>query len=110
MESGSGTVALEHVGSGERKGIGDFAVVVSGDLGNGSAEAEEASVDGTKGFLNSGIIQKILMDVSAELGAGVHQRAAGDGTDLVNDGSAEAGVEDGVADGTGATEEEEFHG
>jgi hypothetical protein len=78
-------------------------------LRDGSAETEKASIDGTESFLNGRVIQKILVNEGTELGAGVHQRAAGDGADFVNDGGGEAGVEDGVADGTGSAEEEKFH-
>ena len=110
MEGRVGTVALEHIGSGEGIGVGDGAVVVFGNLRGGNAEAEEAGVDGAEGFLDGGVIQEILVDEGAELGIGVHERAAGDGADFVDDGGGEAGFEDGVADGTSGAEEEEFHG
>lgn len=76
----------------------------------GDAEAEEASVYGAEGFLRGGIIEKILVDVGAQLGAGVHERAAGDGADLVDDRGGQAGVEDGVADGASGAEKQDFHG
>jgi hypothetical protein len=109
MEVGVGTVALEHVGGGERVGIADGAVVFFRDLRGGDTKAEKAGIDAAEGFFDGGVIQKILVDVSAELGAGVHQRPARDGADFVNDGGGEAGLEGGVADGTGGAEEEDFH-
>ena len=110
MEGGGGTLALEHLGSGEGVGVGDGAVVLFGDLRGGDAEAEEAGVDEAKGFLHGGVIEKILVDERAEFGTGVHEGAAGDGADFVDDGGGEAGVEDSCAGGTCGAEEEDFHG
>jgi len=78
-------------------------------LRDGSPETEEAGVNGLKSFLGSGVIEKIFVDVSAELGIGVHQRATGDDADFVNDGGSEAGFEDGVADRAGCAKEENLH-
>ena len=109
MEGGAGTEEFACYGGGERVRVGDFAVFVFGDLRGGDAETEEAGVDGAEGFLNGGIIQKILVDVGAEFGICLHERAAGDGADFVDDGRGKAGVKDGCAGGTCCTEKENFH-
>ena len=109
MEGRAGTEEFEHFGGGEGVRVGDFAVVLLGNLRGGDAEAEEAGIDGAEGFLYGGIIEKILVNVGAEFGMGVHERAASDGADFVDDGGGEAGVKDGCADGAGCAEEEDFH-
>jgi hypothetical protein len=109
VEGRARTERLEHLGGGEGVGVGDFAVVLLGNLRGGDAKTEEASVDGVEGFLDGGVIQEIFVDVGTQLGIGVHERAAGDGADFVDDGGGEAGFKDGVACGTGGTEEEDFH-
>ena len=109
VEGRSGTLGFEHVGSGERIGVRDLAVVLFGDLSGGDADAEEAGIDGAEGFLDCAVIQKILVNEGAELGSRVHEGTAGDGTNFVNDGSGAAGFEDGVTDGAGGAKEENFH-
>jgi len=94
MEGRAGTESFEHLGGGESVGVGDFAVVLFGDLRGRDAEAEEAGVDIAESFLDGGVIQKILVDVGAEFGIGVHERAASDGADFVDDGGREASVKD----------------
>ena len=110
VEGGARAFGFEHLGCSESVGVGDFAVVLSGDLRGGDAEAEETGINGAEGFLDGGVIQKILVDEGAEFGTGVHERAAGDGADLVDDGGGEASVEDAAACGTCGSKEEDFHG
>jgi hypothetical protein len=110
VESGGGALGFKHVGGGESVGVGDLAVVLFRNLGGGDAEAEQAGIDGPEGFLDRGVIQKIMVDESAKLGIGVHERATGDGADFVDDGGGAASFEDGIANGAGGAEEEDFHG
>jgi len=109
VESRVGAVTLEHVGGGERVRVRDGAVILFGNLRGGDAEAKETGVDAAEGLFNRGVIEKILVDVGTELGAGVHQRTAGDGADFVDDGGSGASLQNGVADGTSGAEQEDFH-
>jgi hypothetical protein len=110
MEGRAGAFVFEHVGGGERVGIGDGAVFLLGNLRGGNAEAEKAGIDGAEDLFDGRVIQKILVDKGAQLGTGVHQRAPGDGAHFVDDGSGKAGVEDGCTRGACCAEEEDFHG
>jgi hypothetical protein len=110
VESRAGALGFEHIGGSERVGVGDLAIFLFRNLGGRDAEAEQAGIDRPEGFLYRGVIQKIMVDEGAKLGIGVHERATADGADFVDDGGSAAGFEDGIADGTGGTEEEDFHG
>jgi len=109
MESRAGALGFEHIGGSKRVGVGDLAIFLFRYLRGGDAEAEQAGIDGSEGFLDRGVIQKIVVHESAKLGIGVHERAAGDSADFVDDGGGAAGFEDGGANGTGGTEEKDFH-
>jgi hypothetical protein len=89
--------------------LGDFAVVVFGDFGDGDAQAEETGVDVAEGFFDWRVLEEICMDDGAEFRMGVGEWAANYGADFVYDGCGEAGFEDAVACGTGCAEEEDFH-
>jgi hypothetical protein len=78
-------------------------------LRDGDTEAEQAGVNAAEGLFDGGVIEKILVNEGAQLGAGVHQRAARDGADFINDRSVETSIEDCPARGTGGAEEEDFH-
>jgi hypothetical protein len=109
VKSRAGALGFEHIRGSKRVGVGDLAVFLFRYLRGGDAEAEEAGVDGPEGFLDRGVIQKIVVDESAKLGIGVHERATGDSADFVDDGGGAAGFEDGIANGTGGTKEKDFH-
>lgn len=109
MESRASAFGFEHVGGGERVGVANRAVFLLGDLRGGDAKAKEAGVHRVESFFDGRVIQKILVDVGAQLGTGVHKRAAGDGADLVDDRRGKAGVEYSRTGGTCSTEEKNFH-
>ena len=109
MKNGIGAATLEHVGGGQCVGIGYGAIVLFGNLRDGNAEAEKTGVDVAEGLFDGGVIQKIFVNEGSEFGIGVHEGAASNGADFVNDGGGEAGVEDSGAGGTCGAEEEDFH-
>src|SRR5258708_23628421 len=109
MESRARAFGFEHVGGGERIGVSDGAVLLLGNLRGGNGEAEQASVGGVEGFFDGRVIQKILVNKSAQLGTGVHERAANDGADFVNDRSGKASIKNGCAGGTCCAEGKNLH-
>ena len=109
MEGRAGALGFEHLRSGKRHGVGNFAVILVGNLRDRSAETEKACVDAAEGFLDGRIIQKILVNESAELGVRVHERPADNGANFIDDGCGGASVKDRISDGTGGAEEKDFH-
>jgi len=109
MEGPAGALQFEHVGGGERVGVGDGAVFLLGNLRGGDAEAKQAGVSGTKGVFDGRVIQKILVNERAQFGTGVHERAADDGANFVNDGRCETRIENSRASGTRCAKEKDFH-
>src|SRR5262249_42221022 len=79
------------------------------NLRDGDAEAKEAGVNAAEGFFYGRVIQEVFMNIGAQLGTGVHERATHDGANFGDNGRSGAGFQSGVANRPGGAEKKNYH-
>lgn len=90
--------------------LGDSAVLgFAWDGGNGYTQAEEARIDAGEGGTERTIVEKIVVEISAEFGPSATRWAPAYGSDFGDGRGCAAGIENGGSGRPGGAEEEDRH-